>query len=317
MRTQKKTERARVTKEGKETDKVIKQEKEPFVYGYKALDENLCASMGDGMQFEEGKTYDVKGELKFCENGFHFCENLEDTLDYYGISKGLRFIKIKAYGEVLSDNRGSKLLCRKIKVVKELSGEDILRALGLDKDTSTEVEILEKTPEIRELLSLKGFFLNTLVNDEDWYVRRAVAEQGHGLDVLINDKDWAVRRVVAEQGYELNILVNDESYYVRRAVAEQGHGLNILINDENYYVRAAVAEQGFGLDVLVNDESWYVRCKVVRQGHGLDILVNDEDWRVRAAVAEQKYGLDVLINDENWNVRRAARQRQANANERK
>ena len=131
--------------------------------------------------------------------------------------------------------------------------------------------------------------LDKLVNDEDWYVRRAVAKQGYGLDILINDEDWRVREVVAKQGY----------------------GLDILINDPDPDVRLAVAKQGYGLDKLINDEYWLVRRVIAEQGYGLDKLINDENWRVRLAVAKQGYGLDKLINDEIIIVRRAAKQEAA------
>ena len=38
---------------------------------------------------------------------------------------------------------------------------------------------------------------NELVNDEDWFVRTAVAQQGYGLEQLVNDKNWFVRKAVA------------------------------------------------------------------------------------------------------------------------
>ena len=78
--------------------------------------------------------------------------------------------------------------------------------------------------------------LDALVNDKNWYVRKAVAEQGYGLDKLINDKDWYVRAAVAERGYKLDKLVNDKNYKVRAAVAKQGYGLNKLISDKDKFV---------------------------------------------------------------------------------
>ncbi len=47
--------------------------------GYKASYNQKCL----GFHFEVGKTYEIEGELEICENGFHFCESVQDTLDYY------------------------------------------------------------------------------------------------------------------------------------------------------------------------------------------------------------------------------------------
>ena len=54
-----------------------------MVKGYKALSPNMAAIYGNGMQYELGKWYKVDGEIKPCENGFHFCKKLEDTHRYY------------------------------------------------------------------------------------------------------------------------------------------------------------------------------------------------------------------------------------------
>ena len=91
--------------------------------------------------------------------------------------------------------------------------------------------------------------LDILVNDEDPYVRKAVAERGRDkdLDILVNDEDPNVRKPVAERGRDkdLDILVNDEDPDVRKAVAERGRDkdLDILVNDKNCSVRKAVAER--------------------------------------------------------------------------
>lgn len=57
------------------------------------------------------------------------------------------------------------------------------------------------------------------------------------LDNLINDENWIIRKAVAEQGYRLDKLVDDPSWEVRAEVARQGYGLDKLINDKNPIVR--------------------------------------------------------------------------------
>lgn len=48
--------------------------------GYKVLDKGLYNQYGT--QYELGKVYHLNGELKWSENGFHFCERPEDTLKF-------------------------------------------------------------------------------------------------------------------------------------------------------------------------------------------------------------------------------------------
>lgn len=110
--------------------------------GFKGFDKNLCCR---GFQYEVGKTYEMKEEPILCERGFHFCETLEQAeyyypflyyygvLSYYSIIKqytGVRFCEIEAIGKIVQDEQShSKLVTNKIKIVRELSPEDIFDTL--------------------------------------------------------------------------------------------------------------------------------------------------------------------------------------------
>lgn len=245
--------------------------------GYKALDMEMRAIQGNNMQFQLGKKYTVEGKVVPCENGFHFCENIEDLSFFYNI-KNSRIFEVKASGTIKKEK--PKYVSKSIQLVRELSKEEVNNYFKQN--------------------------LKELIKNGDWHVRQAVAKQGYGLDILVGDEDYDVRAVVAEQCYGLDVLVHDENHYVREVVAKQGYGLDILVHDGNWRVRAAVAEQGYGLDILVHDVYWHVREAVARQGYGLDVLICDENCDVRIAVAKQGYGLDILINDEDWYVRSVA-----------
>ena len=220
--------------------------------GYKALSMDMRAVNGNGMQYEMGRLYSVKGDVIPCENGFHFCQVIEELNDYYYL-KNSRIFEIEAYGKI--EECGCKCVAEKIQLVKELT-----------------------TKEINDYFKQNQ---EKFVESEDWYVRQAVAWQGYGLDKLIQDGNGDVRATVAEQGYGLDRLVSDKDFVVRKAVAEQGYGLDILVYDEDEDVRKAVAEQGYGLDILINDKVWQVRAAVARQGYGLDKLIYNENEFVR------------------------------------
>ena len=52
--------------------------------GYKAMNQDMtCNLCGHIFQYELGKTYEIEGKLKPCNNGFHFCKDIFDTLSYY------------------------------------------------------------------------------------------------------------------------------------------------------------------------------------------------------------------------------------------
>ena len=67
-----------------------------LVKGFKGFDKNLkCRNY----QFEIGKTFVHKGEVKACNSGFHFCENPIDVLHYYAAGNS-RFCEVEGSGEV-------------------------------------------------------------------------------------------------------------------------------------------------------------------------------------------------------------------------
>ncbi len=44
--------------------------------GYKAFLSDMTTKHGDNTVYEVGKTYAVEGEVKICENGYHFCKSV-------------------------------------------------------------------------------------------------------------------------------------------------------------------------------------------------------------------------------------------------
>ena len=159
--------------------------------GYKALNQDMKAILGNEMQFELGKTYSINGELVPCKNGFHFCEKVEYLNCCYDIANS-RIFEVETDGII--KQCGNKYAAERIKLVRELSKEDINKYFEQN--------------------------LQSLVCHDETYVRQAVAKQGYSLEILVNDTEWPVRQAVAKQGYGLDVLVNDENWIVRQAVAE-------------------------------------------------------------------------------------------------
>ena len=187
---------------------------------------------------------------------------------------------------------------------------------------------------------------NKMVRIDDWKNRLKMATEGYSLDVLINDKDYYVRKAVLNYLKDNNLTLAEwcnqnnkeidlknlayspypearvaaiKSGYVYKKIEMYIHtapdrkfipyGTNPekdKMVESNYWGdRLEMVKEGYGLDVLINDENKWVRATVARQGCGLNILINDEHWYVRAAIAEQGYYLNILINDKNWRVRTA------------
>lgn len=72
----------------------------PISKGYKAFNSDMTNRYG--MAFEEGKDYHMDGEVKFGNegNGFHFCQELEDTFRYFDADKGVKIAVVTPFGEM-------------------------------------------------------------------------------------------------------------------------------------------------------------------------------------------------------------------------
>ena len=89
--------------------------------GYKAFLSDMTTKHGDNTVYEVGKTYTVEGEVKICENGYHFCKKCVDVYDYY--SKPCRICEVNVTGVV--QTQGNKSVGRKLKILRELTADEI------------------------------------------------------------------------------------------------------------------------------------------------------------------------------------------------
>jgi YD repeat-containing protein len=87
--------------------------------GYKATTNLKCINL----QYEIGKTYSIDN-IKICSHGFHYCDNMNDVLDYYKYNDK-DFVLLEL--EILSDNiikQGNKSVTDKIKVNRIIPKEE-------------------------------------------------------------------------------------------------------------------------------------------------------------------------------------------------
>ena len=89
--------------------------------GYKAFLPNMMTQHGDDTVYEVGKTYTVEGEIKICENGYHFCKKCVDVYDYY--SKPCRICEVSVTGAV--QTQGNKSVGHRLKILRELTADEI------------------------------------------------------------------------------------------------------------------------------------------------------------------------------------------------
>ena len=98
--------------------------------GYKGFNQDLTCR---GVQYEIGKTYEYNGKIELCSSGFHFCRKLQDVHRFYDL-KTSRICEIEADGKI--DNDGIKSVCARIRIIRELSREEIDAAVNTGKDNT-------------------------------------------------------------------------------------------------------------------------------------------------------------------------------------
>ena len=85
--------------------------------GYKAFNFDLTCR---GFQYEIGKEFTFDGEPIPCRQGFHFCKSIGDCYRYYDPTYDVRICKIKATGDVVTDD-GIKFVTNKIEIIEEIT----------------------------------------------------------------------------------------------------------------------------------------------------------------------------------------------------
>ena len=85
--------------------------------GYKATKNMKCRDL----TYEVGKTYSIN-KLEICSHGFHFCQEMNDVLNYYKHSEDFVLLEVEALGEVI--NEYDKSVTDKMKVIRVVPVEE-------------------------------------------------------------------------------------------------------------------------------------------------------------------------------------------------
>ncbi|PRI47047.1 DUF7666 domain-containing protein [Haemophilus influenzae] len=79
-----------------------------------------------GYQYEVGKTYEHKGNVKACDSGFHACEYSLDVLSYYNPAVS-KFAVVKMSGETSKDSDDTKIASAKITIETEINLPEMVK----------------------------------------------------------------------------------------------------------------------------------------------------------------------------------------------
>ena len=101
----------------------MKNEEKHITHGYKGFYSDMSCR---GFQYEVGQTYETDDKIEPCKCGFHFCRNMADVMDHYGM-RSCRYAEVEALGMVVDD--GSKSVTDKLRIIRELTWAEVLEVM--------------------------------------------------------------------------------------------------------------------------------------------------------------------------------------------
>lgn len=111
---------------------------EKVIKSYKAFDKNMQCR---GFQYEVGKEYEMDGEIKCCDRGFHACKSPMEVWDHYDMLSS-RFAEVEQSGKIDEEENSTKVCSSQIKIKAELKLADIIK-IGVEwlKDITSPTKV--------------------------------------------------------------------------------------------------------------------------------------------------------------------------------
>ena len=95
---------------------------EKVINSYKGFDKNMKCR---GFKYEVGKEYEMDGEIRCCNRGFHACKSPIEVWDYYDMLNS-RFAEVEQSGKIDEEEMSTKICSSRIKIKAELKLADII-----------------------------------------------------------------------------------------------------------------------------------------------------------------------------------------------
>ena len=95
---------------------------ENVITSYKGFDKNMQCR---GFQYEVGKEYEMDGEIKCCNRGFHACKSPIEVWNYYDMLDS-RYAEVEQSGKIEEEENATKVCSSHIKIKAELKLADTI-----------------------------------------------------------------------------------------------------------------------------------------------------------------------------------------------
>ena len=120
---------------------------------YKGFNRDLTCR---DFQYEEGKEYEIDGEVRLCSRGFHACEDPIDCFGYYDPANSV-FHRVEVDGVSPERRDDSKVVAKKIRIGARLKLHEMIKAAIDFRFSKTTVEPGAHTDKDRCSVSATGY----------------------------------------------------------------------------------------------------------------------------------------------------------------
>ena len=203
--------------------------------GYKAFNITENGKQCRDYNFENKEIHEIKGKLEVCENGFHFCEKLEDVFDYYKFDKKTVVIhEIEVLGEVLKED--NKSVTNKIKIGRKLSNEEVFDNEDLQlkavKKNGLAIRYIENASEKVKLAAVKedGCSIYFIENPSEKVQLEAVKQYGSAIEFIENPSEKVQLAAVKQNGWAIRFIKNPSEKVQLAAVKKDGDAIKYIEN---------------------------------------------------------------------------------------
>lgn len=139
------------------------------ITSYKAFDKNMQCR---GFQYEVGKEYEMDGEIKCCNRGFHACKSPIEVWNYYDMLNS-RYAEVEQSGKIEKEENSTKVCSSHIKIKAELKLADIIN-IGVEwlKDITSPSKVkadgvLNDNGDRRKQIGSSGYYAKIDSTGED------------------------------------------------------------------------------------------------------------------------------------------------------
>ena len=159
--------------------------------GYKAFNITQNGKQCRDYNFGQKKIHEIEGKLEVCENGFHFCEKLEDVFDYYKFDKKTVVIhEIEVLGEVLKED--NKSVTNKLKIGRKLSNKELFN------NEELQLKVVKKD----------GDAIQFIKNPSEKVQLEAVKQRGWAIQFIKNPSEKVQLEAVKQNSYIIQYVKN-------------------------------------------------------------------------------------------------------------